>query len=72
MQTGSDLFFGVLTTTIQGIMKPQGTSLQPFSAEEAFKGIFTILYEGALTDKACKKFKMKYSTLSSNESPRYI
>jgi hypothetical protein len=67
-----DLFFLVLTTTIQGIMNPQILSQQPFSAEEAFQGIFTILYEGALTDKACKKFKMKYITLSSNESPRYI
>jgi AcrR family transcriptional regulator len=67
-----DLFFLVLTTTIQGIMNPQVLSQQPFSAEEAFKGIFRILYEGALTDEARKRFQLKNISLSSNESPRNV
>jgi AcrR family transcriptional regulator len=67
-----NLFFLVLITTIQGIMNPQVLSQQPFSAEEAFKGIFRILYEGALTDEARKRFQQNNSSPSSNESPRII
>jgi AcrR family transcriptional regulator len=62
-----DLFFLVLITTIQGIMNPHVLSQQPFSAEEAFKGIFRILYEGALTDKARKRFQLNNLSLSTNE-----
>ena len=68
----SDLFFLVLTTSVQGIMNPQVLSQQPFSAEEAFKGIFKILYEGALTDEARTRFQLKNLSLTSNEKPRYI
>ena len=67
-----DLFFLVLTTSLQGIMNPQVLSQQPFSAEEAFKGIFKILYEGALTDEARKRFQLKNLSLSSNEPSRYV
>jgi AcrR family transcriptional regulator len=67
-----DLFFLVLTTTIQGIMNPQVLSQQPFSAEEAFKGIFRILYEGAFTQEARKRFQLNNLSLSSNESSRYV
>jgi len=67
-----DLFFLVLTTSMQGIMNPHVLSQQPFSAEEAFRGIFRILYEGSLTDKARKRFQMKKNSLLSNESQRYI
>ncbi|MGD1046535.1 MAG: TetR/AcrR family transcriptional regulator [Bacteroidota bacterium] len=62
-----DLFFLVLNTTIQGIMNPQVLSQQPFSAEEAFKGIFRILYEGVLTDEARKRFQFNNLNLSTNE-----
>ncbi len=61
-----DLFFLVFTTSLQGIMNPQVLSQQPFSAEEAFKGIFRILYEGALTDEARKRFQLKNLSLSTN------
>jgi AcrR family transcriptional regulator len=67
-----DLFFLVLTTAMQGIMNPQVLSQQPFSAEEAFKGIFRILYEGALTEEARIRFQQITSSPSSIESPRYI
>ena len=67
-----DLYILVFTTIMQGIMNPQVLSQQSFSAEEAFKGIFKILYEGALTDDARKRFQQKNSSLLSNESPRYI
>jgi AcrR family transcriptional regulator len=67
-----DLYILVFTTIMQGIMNPQVLSQQPFSAEEAFKGIFRILYEGALTDDARRRFQLKNISLSSNESSRSI
>ncbi len=67
-----DLFFLVLNTTIQGVMNPLVLSQQPFSAEEALKGIFRILYEGALTEETRKRFQLNNISLSSNESTRYI
>lgn len=67
-----DLFYLLLITVMQGIMNPQVLAQQPFSAEEAFKGIFRILYEGALTDKARKRFQIKNISLLSNESARQI
>lgn len=67
-----DLFFLVLITAMQGIMNPLVLSQQPFSAEEAFQGIFRILYEGALTDDARTRFQQKNMFPSSQESPRYL
>jgi AcrR family transcriptional regulator len=52
-----DLFYLVFSTAIQGIMNPQVLSQHSFSAEEAFRGIFKILYGGALTEKARKNFQ---------------
>ena len=60
-----DLFFLVLTTTIQGIMNPQVLSQQPFSAEVAFKGIFRILYEGAFTQEARERFQRNNQNFNS-------
>jgi AcrR family transcriptional regulator len=67
-----DLFFLVLTTTIQGIMNPQVLSQQPFSAEEAFRGIFRILYEGALTNEARKQFQLNNLNFLSHETSRQV
>jgi len=66
----TDLFFLVLTTVMQGIMNPNVLSQQSFSAEEAFKGIFRILYEGSLTDEARKRFQMKNISLSLSKQLR--
>jgi AcrR family transcriptional regulator len=68
----TDLYILVFTTIMEGIMNPQVLSQQPFSAEEAFRGIFRILYEGSLTEDARKRFQLKNISLSSNESPRYL
>ena len=53
-------------------MNPQVLSQQPFSAEEAFNGIFRILYEGALTDEARKNFQLNNISLTPNESSRHL
>jgi AcrR family transcriptional regulator len=68
----SDLFYLVFITTIQGIMNPQVLSQQSFSAEEAFRGLFRILYEGAMTDDARKRFQLKNLSPSPNEPLRYV
>jgi len=62
-----DLFYMIMIATIQGIMNPQFLSQQSFSAEEAFRGIFRIMYEGALTDEARKKFKLDNVNFPSQE-----
>lgn len=50
------LFMLIFLHAMQGIMNPQVLSQQSFSAQQAFKAIFTILFEGALTDQARKEF----------------
>jgi AcrR family transcriptional regulator len=50
------LFMLMFLHSMQGIMNPQTLSQQSFSAQEAFKGIFKILFEGSLTDEARKQF----------------
>lgn len=57
-----DLFYLVFINTVQGIMNPKTLSEHPFSAEEAFKQIISILLKGALTEKA--KSKNRFINLS--------
>ncbi len=61
-----DLFFLVFLNAAQGIMNPQTLSQQSFSAEEAFRGIFKLLFEGALTIEAREKFHFFDSTFSEH------
>ncbi|HLF20141.1 MAG TPA: TetR/AcrR family transcriptional regulator [Bacteroidota bacterium] len=51
-----NLFMLVFLHSMQGIMNPHTLSQHSFSAQQAFKGIFKILLEGALTDDARKEF----------------
>ncbi|MBI4429743.1 MAG: TetR/AcrR family transcriptional regulator [Ignavibacteriales bacterium] len=50
------LFMLMFLHSMQGIMNPHTLSQHSFSAQQAFKGIFKILFEGALTDTARKEF----------------
>jgi AcrR family transcriptional regulator len=50
-----ELFYLVFINTAQGIMNPKILSENSFSAEEAFRGIIKILYEGALTEEGRKR-----------------
>ncbi len=50
------LFMLIFLHAMQGIMNPTTLSQHSFSAQQAFKGIFKILFEGALTDNARKEF----------------
>ena len=52
------LFYIVFVTVVQGIMTPAVLSEQPFSAEQAFRGVFRLLLEGALTDEARTQTQM--------------
>ncbi len=53
-----DLFILVFLSSVQGIVNPQVLSAQSFSMEEALRGIFRIIFEGAMTDEARKKFRL--------------
>ncbi len=50
-----NLFYLIFISAVQGIMNPKILTENTFSAENAFKGIIRILFEGALTDDAKKK-----------------
>jgi AcrR family transcriptional regulator len=51
-----DVFMLVFINAVQGIMVPTVLAQHPFSAEEAFRQIFRVLFEGILTDEARKQF----------------
>jgi len=52
-----DIFMMVFTSAAQSIMIPSVLADHSFSAQEAFKQIFRILFEGGLTDSARSKFQ---------------
>ncbi len=47
-----DLFILIFLNSVQNIVNPQVLSEQSFSMEEALRGIFRIIFEGAMTDEA--------------------
>jgi len=51
-----DIFMMVFVASIQNILTPSLLAQYSFSAEEAFRQIFRILFEGVLTDEARSKF----------------
>jgi AcrR family transcriptional regulator len=62
-----ELFILVFTSSVQGIVNPQTLSQHSFSAEDAFRGIFKIIFEGALTEEARKNsriFEQSMATLT--------
>lgn len=52
-----DIFMMVFINAVQSIMTPSVLADHSFSAQEAFKQIFRILFEGGLTDSARSKFQ---------------
>lgn len=62
-----ELFILVFISSVQGIVNPQTLSQQSFSAGEALRGIFRIIFEGAMTDEARKSshlFEQSMATLT--------
>lgn len=47
-----DLFILLFVNSVQGIVNPQVLSEQSFSMDEALRGIFKIIFEGAMTEEA--------------------
>ena len=47
-----DIFVLVFLSAVQNLLTPQTLSEQPFTALQAFRGILSIIFEGALTDAA--------------------
>ena len=52
----AELFKLVFLHSMQGIINPQTLSQHSFSAQQAFKSVFVILFEGMLTDQSRKDF----------------
>jgi AcrR family transcriptional regulator len=55
-----ELFFLVLLNSVEGIINPRMLAEQSFSTEEAFTGIFQILFRGALTPDASEQFRVSF------------
>lgn len=60
----TDLFMLMFLSCVEGILNPTTLSEYPFSMAEAFKGIFKILFEGALTDESRARFHLFEPTYS--------
>jgi hypothetical protein len=45
---------------VEGIINPKMLANQSFSTEEAFTGIFQILFRGALTPEAAEQFRVSF------------
>jgi len=52
----AQLLLLMFLTCVEGILNPTTLSEQSFSLSEAFQGIFKILFEGALTDEARRRY----------------
>ncbi len=62
-----DLFLLVFVNSVQNIVTPQVLSEQPFSMNEALRGIFNIIFRGAMTDDARRHselFEKPFATLT--------
>ena len=62
-----ELFILVFVSSVQGIVNPQTLSQHSFSAGEALRGIFRIIFEGAMTEEARKNsrlFEQSMATLT--------
>ncbi|HEY6953563.1 MAG TPA: TetR/AcrR family transcriptional regulator [Bacteroidota bacterium] len=62
-----ELFILVFVSAVQGIVNPQTLAQHSFSAAGALRGIFTIIFEGAMTEEARKNshlFEQSMATLT--------
>lgn len=55
-EVNDQVIIQMLVNSVQGIINPTVLSSNSFSAEEAARSIFRVLFEGALTDQARKEF----------------
>ena len=62
-----EIFMLVFTNAAQNIMIPSVLAQHAFSAEEAFRQIFRVLFEGALTDEARHSFHFFESPSNTQE-----
>ncbi len=65
-----ELFFLLFLTAVEGILNPYTLANESYSADEAFAGIFRILFQGALTEEASAQFSAKFTAESLLASMR--
>lgn len=61
-----DLLMLMFLNCVEGILNPTTLAEHSFSLTEAFRGIFRILFEGALTESARQQFRMFEPSSPSN------
>ena len=71
-EINSELFFLIFTSTVQSVMNLSVLSQQPFSAEEAFLGIFRIMFTGVLTEDAKPAFDKLVCELAAQQNTELI
>jgi AcrR family transcriptional regulator len=60
-----ELFILVFVSSVQSIVNPQTLSQQSFSAEEALRGIFRIIFEGTMTEEARKNSRLFQQSMAT-------
>lgn len=63
-----DLSLLIITSTVEGVLTPEVLVHKPFSAEDAFRGIIDIFFNGILTDKA-RAYYRKRTPVKKSEGP---
>ena len=67
-----DLFYLVFFHAVQGILNPQVLVQAPFSADEAFRGIFRILFLGAMASNAEERYHAVEEILNQHTTQRSL
>ena len=55
-----DILVLVYLSAVQGVINPDVLLHHPFTGEEAFKTIISVIFDGILTDKARKQYGIKF------------
>jgi AcrR family transcriptional regulator len=67
-----DIFFLTFLHSMQGIMNPQTLTEHSFSADDAFKGVLRLLFQGALTPAASERFQTLHEALTPSTATRSL
>lgn len=55
-----ELFILIFLAAVQGVVNPETLSRHPFTAEEAYRGVIGVMFEGILADNARPLFRARF------------
>lgn len=55
-----ELFIAIFLAAVQGVVNPETLSRHPFTAEEAYRGVVGVMFEGILADGAKPLFRARF------------